>query len=225
MAQKVYDDAIKRATPLLDSTPEIGTVRRPDGVTYAGYVKNGKWYGYGKIIYPGYSTFTGSFMNSEPEGFGKIEFKDEKSKYSEYFGFIKGYHPQGMGVAILKNGEKEYHTKWYYDSVWYGITFDNEKDPELLKIVTDRIENDAQEFVKRVDNITKGETDKNSNTDDSSWGLQNYGVAAAAALGVGAAGLYYSYNKSKKQRKKRSKKRSSRRHKKRSFSSSYSSSR
>ena len=225
MAQKVYDDAIKIATPLLDSTPEIGTVIRPDGVTYAGHVKNGKWYGYGKIIYPGYSTFTGSFMNSEPEGFGKIVFKDEKSKYSEYFGFVKGYHPHGMGVAILKNGEKEYHTKWYNSSMWYGMTFHQEKDPELLKIVTDRIENDAQEFVKRVDNITKEETDKNSNTNDSSWGLQNYGVAAAAALGVGAAGLYYSYNKSKKHRKKRSKKRSSRRHKKRSSSSSNSSSR
>jgi hypothetical protein len=166
-ADEAYTEAIVGATPKEYDAKKVTTVNRADGVHYVGHVKGDKPIGFGKITYPNYCTYTGSFINnSEPEGLGKIEYLDNSgSPLKEYYGFVKGPSPHGYGLGVYKEGQKEeYHVKWlnmqntvlqakkeYFDKDY------DDKNPELLQKIKENIKRDAEKFVDMVPKVAEEE--------------------------------------------------------------------
>ena len=245
-ADNSYADAIIRATPNGYDAKNVTTFKRPDGgANYVGHVRDGKPFGFGTMTYPNYCTYTGSFINNEPEGLGKIEYLENSgSPLKEYHGFVKGPSPHGYGLGVYKDdGQKEeYHVEWlnitdtvlqskkeYFDKVY------DAKNPELLQKIKINIKRDAEKFVDMVPKVAeeepsgsaKEESPKSGNLRGkltpentlspqidpvSTWGKKEYGLAAAAA-GIGAAGIYYAFKNSKRKSKSKHRSKSKRRSK------------
>ena len=145
-AQQMYKDAIDKYTPSGD-LGEIQSSGRFGGVTYLGTLKNNRWYGYGKVVYPNYSTYSGSIINSEPEGLGKLTFHENSgSNLKEYYGFIKNYKPHGMGLGISIDGTEEVHVNWNNKA-------EDKSKPHLLEIIKNKIKKDANDFANRFENL------------------------------------------------------------------------
>ena len=129
-----------------------------------GHVRDDKPFGFGTMTYPNCCTYTGSFINSELEGLGKIEYLDNSSSpLKEYHGFVKGPSPHGYGLGVYKDGQKEeYHVEWLNmkDTVlqgqqrYYNKEHDD-KNPELLQKIKDKIMEDAEIFVKIASDTAK----------------------------------------------------------------------
>ena len=258
-ADNAYADAIIRATPNGYDAKNVTTFKRPDGgANYVGHVRDGKPFGFGTMTYPNYCTYTGSFINNEPEGLGKIEYLENSgSPLKEYHGFVKGPSPHGYGLGVYKDdGQKEeYHVEWLNmkDTVlqgqqrYYNKEHDD-KNPELLQKIKINIKRDAEKFVDMVPKVAeeepsgsaKEESPKSGNLRGtkkespksgklrgkltpentlspqidpvSTWGKKEYGLAAAAA-GIGAAGIYYAFKNSKRKSKSKHRSKSKRRSK------------
>ena len=208
-ADKAYNDAIAGATPKDYDATNVTKINLDNGANYVGHAKDDKQpYGYGTMTYPNDCTYSGSFINNEFEGLGKIVYhEDSKSPLKEYYGFVKGPSPHGFGLGVYKDGQKPvYHVKWVDMNTFKED--DDKNNPELLYIIKKKIQEDAAKFVKEVP-VFK----------EKQWGMKEYGLASAA-VGLGAAGLYYAFSKSNGKSKRRSKRRSKSRSKRRSRSRS-----
>jgi len=209
---KAYAEAIDRATPKEYDKTNVTKINLDNGVNYVGHANDDKPYGFGTMTYPNYCTYTGSFINSELEGLGKIEYHENSgSPLKEYYGFVKGKTPHGFGLGVYKEGQKEWHVNWVDMNKFEKD--DDVNNPQLLEIIGKKIEEDAQKFVNMVP-VFK----------EKQWGMKEYGLASAA-VGLGAAGLYYAFSKSKGKSKGKSKSKKKRRSRSRSRSKSKSKSR
>ena len=195
-ADKAYNDAIAGATPKAPNDKNVTKINLDNGVNYVGHANGGKQFGFGTMTYPNDCTYSGSFINDEFEGLGKIVYHEANtSPLKEYYGFVKGKTPHGYGLGVYKDGQKkEWHVNWVDMNNFKED--DDKNNPKLLDIIKDKIQEDAEKFVKEVPVFKENQ-----------WGMKEYGLASAA-IGLGAAGLYYAFSKSKGKSKSKKKRRS-----------------
>ena len=194
--QKAYAEAIDGATPKAPDDKNVTKINLDNGDNYVGHVKDDKPHGYGTMTYPNYCTYSGSFINDEFEGLGKIVYHEANtSPLKEYYGFVKGKTPHGYGLGVYKDGQKkEWHVNWVDMNNFKED--DDKNNPKLLDIIKKKIQEDAEKIVNMVPVF-----------EEKQWGMKEYGLASAA-IGLGAAGLYYAFSKSKGKSKSKKKRRS-----------------
>jgi hypothetical protein len=89
-----------------------GTFRFPDGATYKGDFKRGKFHGVGILNYPGGAMYVGNWRNSLQEGKGRLTEPDGTS----YFGEFHQGKRHGEGSITFSNGS-HMQAFWAFDKV------------------------------------------------------------------------------------------------------------
>ena len=203
------------------------------GKTYTGEFKD-YFTGLTRVIYEDKSTFDGWFAITFVKKFG---FGIRKYNNGDvYKGFCIRGEPHGMGVLTKINGGNKIWSKNFKtdDNKNLIEPTDGEENSEMDRILDATIEeimNTAkiEEVIKKANEAAQKATEKAKEANEKAaqnaigaqWGLKEYGVASAA-VGLGAAGLYYAFSKSKSmnKRKRKSKSKSRRRTKSKSKSKS-----
>ena len=193
---ELYDLAIAKATPV-GFSQQKKQINRANGVKYEGNTTQDgtKPYGFGTVTLPGYYKYTGSIVNNEYEGLGKIEYLGN-SPLNEYYGFVKNGSPHGFGLGVLKNTKPEYHVNWLdlNETLNSGQKnyFDEKADnsnAQLLEIIKSRIKDDALAFARGKPVITTPGSAQNSTQNSTQNSAQNSahgsvdGSAHGSALG------------------------------------------
>jgi hypothetical protein len=177
---ELYDLAIAKATPV-GFSQQRKQINRANGVQYEGNTTQDgtKAYGFGTVTLPGEYKYTGSIVNNEYEGLGKIEYLGN-SPFKEYYGFVKNGSPHGFGLGVSRNTKHEYHVEWLdlNQTLNSGKTrfFDEDADnsnAELLKIIKTRIKDDALAFARGKPVITTPGSAQNSTQNSVHGSTQN----------------------------------------------------
>jgi hypothetical protein len=210
-AKKIYDKKLAEIKNQNFSNLKNGEVK--SGLLnknyYKGQVNNkGERYGYGVYTYKN-EIKTGIFENGKIL-FGKLEKVDELNNINTTFmGFFPvNYSMTGMGYFPVEkkysdfldsNGQINSYAQDFGDSM-------KGKDRVLIEVLKEKIETDVNEVVAEAmkqAGIESTSTSGQEKTDQNGTNWKKIGLASAA-VGLGAAGIYYLHKKHKeyKQSKK-----------------------
>ena len=183
-------------------------ISQENGKTYIGEFKD-TFTCLTHVIYEDKSTFDGWFAKTYNSilGFGIRKYNNG----DVYKGFCLKGEPRGMGILTKKNGGNKIWSENFRGDVVPddGVQNDDMErmiDDAILEIMNETKLNEVQTKAKAA--AEKANEYANKNSIGAQWGKKEYGLAAAAA-GIGAAGLYYAFRKSKSKSKRRSKSKSS----------------
>lgn len=181
------------------------------GIQYTGEFK-GAESGITHVVFGDKSTFDGWFALSTYLGFGIRTYKNG----DVYKGFFLRGKPRYMGVYTKKSGGGP---KLIENVKGDNIPDDGVQNDDMEKMIDDAIRelmdetklNEVQMKAKAAVDKAKAAAEKAKAAVDRAktpkWGMKEYGLASAA-VGLGAAGLYYALSKSKSKSKRRRKSRS-----------------